>query len=130
MKKSLAVLLFFLGITASAQINLSPYELTITSDQVFAPAQEEIQQINLSFHGQEWPMEVLKYVLLRLRQNPYITEGISVKVTFINSAKTRRTSVEVPVNAFYIQAFKTEEGFNTHYFEFLNETYEWMLEYL
>ena len=130
MKKCVAVVLFFLGVTASAQINLSPYELTITSDQVFAPAQDEIQQINLSFHAQEWPLEVLKYILLRLRQNPFITERISVKVTFVNTAKTRRTSVKVPINAFYIQAFKTEEGFNEHYFEFLNETYEWMLEYL
>lgn len=130
MKKKIAVLLFFIGITASAQINLSPYELTLTSDQVFAPAHEEMDKIDLSFHAQQWPLEVLKYVLIRLRQNPFITDAISIKVTFINTAGTRRISLKVPVSAFYVRAFKTEEGFNEHYFDFLNETYDWMLAYL
>ena len=130
MKKGLVVLLFFIWTNTLAQINLSPYELKITSDLVFSPAQEEVDQMCLSFHAQEWPLEVLKYVLMRLRQNPYITQGIFVQVTFSNSARTRTTSIKVPVNAFYIQAFKTEEGFNEHYFDFLNDTYAWMLEYL
>lgn len=130
MKKYLVVVLFFMGVSSWAQINLSPYKLTLTSDLAFASVQEELDQINLSFHAQEWPLEVLKYVLIRLQQNPYISDGISIQVTLVNTAKTRTTTLKVPVSTFYIKAFRTEEGFNAHYYDFLNETYEWMLEYL
>ena len=68
MKKYLVVVLFFMGVSSSAQINLAPYKLTLTSDLAFASVQEELDQINLSFHAQEWPLEVLKYVLIRLQQ--------------------------------------------------------------
>lgn len=130
MKKIVSILLFFIWTNAIGQINLSPYELTLISDQAFAPAQKEMDQIKLSFHAQEWPLEVLKYVLIRMRQNPFIAEEIFINVTLINTTKTRSTSIKVPVSAFYIEAFKTEEGFNKHYFDFLNDTYEWMLEHL
>ena len=42
---------------------LAPYEMTIESELAFAPAQEEIDQMRLSFEAQQWPVEVLKYTL-------------------------------------------------------------------
>ena len=44
------------------------YELKVTSDIVFKSLNNEIDELNLSFESQQWPVEILKYVLKELRE--------------------------------------------------------------
>ena len=80
--------------TRSAQLGsnqfLAPYEMTIESELAFAPAQEEIDQMRLSFEAQQWPVEVLKYTLFRLQQNPYIVSGFSIELTLQHPDQSKK----------------------------------------
>ena len=112
------------------QVNLlAPYELTITSETVFASTQEELDQMRLGFEAQQWPVEILKYTLYRMRQNPYIVSGFSIKLTLVHPDQSKKIVIDVPVNTDYVKAFRTEEGFNERYVNFLSDTYEWILDY-
>lgn len=129
MKKFLLCLLFFSVFETSAQINfLTPYEISIESELAFAPAVEEIDQMRLSFEAQKWPIDVLRYALVRLQQNPYMVSSFFIQVRIIHPNQSKKITIPVPVNERYIRAFKTEEGFNENYINFLTDTYEWMLE--
>jgi hypothetical protein len=129
MKKFLLCLLFFSVFKTSAQIDfLTPYEISIESELAFAPAVEEIDQMRLSFEAQKWPIDVLRYALFRLQQNPYMVSSFFIQVSIIHPNQSKKIIIPVPVNERYIRAFKTEEGFNENYINFLSDTYEWMLE--
>ena len=129
MKKFLLCLLFFSVIETSAQIDLlTPYEISIELELAFAPAVEEIDQMRLSFEAQKWPIDVLRYALVRLQQNPYMVSSFFIQVSIIHPNQSKKITIPVPVNERYIRAFKTEEGFNENYINFLTDTYEWMLE--
>ena len=129
MRKVVVLLLFFVQLSW-AQIDLSPYEMSITSELAFAPATEEIDQLRLSFEAQEWPVEVLRYALYRLRQNPYLVNTFFIQLTIIHPDQSKKMVIPVPINEQYIKAFKTEEGFNESYYDFLSDTFEWVLERL
>ena len=129
--KKYSLLFFFLAQLSWGQINfLAPYEMTIESELAFAPAQEEIDQMRLSFEAQQWPVEVLKYTLFRLQQNPYIVSGFSIELTLQHPDQSKKLVLAVPVNDRYVKAFRTEEGFNESYVVFLSDTYEWILDFL
>jgi hypothetical protein len=126
--RKIVVLFFFFAQLGWAQIDLSPYEITITSELAFAPATEEIDQLRLSFEAQDWPVEVLKYALYRLRQNPYLESTFFIQLTIIHPNQSKKLLIPVPINERYIKAFRTEEGFNESYYDFLSDTYEWILD--
>lgn len=128
--RKIVVVFFFFAQLVWAQIDLSPYEITITSELAFAPATEEIDQLRLSFEAQEWPLEVLKYALYRLRQNPYLVSTFFIQLTIIHPDQSKKLLIPVPINERYIKAFRTEEGFNASYYDFLSDTYEWILDNL
>lgn len=111
-----------------AQIDLSPYAITLTSEVAFSSANEEIDQLRLSFEAQAWPVEVLKYTLYRLQQNPYIVSTFYVQLTIFHPDQSKKIVLPVPINETYIKAFRTEEGFNEKYYDFLSDTYEWILD--
>lgn len=127
MHKIIILLLFFVQL-GWAQIDLSAYEITITSEVAFAPVTEEIDQMRLSFEAQDWPIEVLKYTILRLRQNPYLVSTFFIQLTIIHPDQSKKLLIPVPINERYIKAFRTEEGFNESYYDFLSDTYEWILD--
>ena len=129
MRRIVVLFLFFVQL-GWAQIDLSPYEISITSEMAFAPATEEIDQMRLSFEAQTWPVEVLKYTLYRLRQNPYLVSTFFVQLTIIHPDQSKKLLIPVPINERYIKAFRTEEGFNECYYDFLSDTYEWILDRL
>ncbi|MEL0275375.1 MAG: hypothetical protein VW943_05550 [Flavobacteriaceae bacterium] len=129
MRKVVVLFLFFVQL-GWAQIDLSPYEISITSEMAFAPATEEIDQMRLSFEAQTWPVEVLKYTLYRLRQNPYLVSTFFIQLTIIHPDQSKKLLIPVPINERYIKAFRTEEGFNESYYDFLSDTYEWILDRL
>lgn len=128
--RKIVVVFFFFAQLVWAQIDLSPYEISITSELAFAPATEEIDQLRLSFEAQEWPLEVLKYALYRLRQNPYLVSTFFIQLTIIHPDQSKKLLIPVPINERYIKAFRTEEGFNASYYDFLSDTYEWILDNL
>jgi hypothetical protein len=127
MHKIIILLLFFVQL-GWAQIDLSAYEITITSEVAFAPVTEEIDQMRLSFEAQDWPIEVLKYTIFRLRQNPYLVSTFFIQLTIIHPDQSKKLLIPVPINERYIKAFRTEEGFNESYYDFLSDTYEWILD--
>lgn len=127
MRKIVILLLFFVQL-GWAQIDLSPYEITLTSEVAFAPATEEIDQMRLSFEAQGWPIEVLKYTMFRLRQNPYLVSAFFIQLTIIHPDQSKKLLISVPINDRYIKAFRTEEGFNESYYDFLSDTYEWIID--
>ena len=127
MHKIFILLLFFVQL-GWAQIDLSAYEITITSEVAFAPVTEEIDQMRLSFEAQGWPIEVLKYTIFRLRQNPYLVSTFFIQLTIIHPDQSKKLLIPVPINERYIKAFRTEEGFNESYYDFLSDTYEWILD--
>ena len=129
MRKIVILLLLFMQL-GWAQIDLSPYEISITSELAFAPATEEIDQMRLSFEAQQWPLEVLKYTLYRLRQNPYLVSSFFIQLTIVHPDQSKKLLIPVPINERYIKAFRTEEGFNESYYDFLSDTYEWILDNL
>lgn len=127
MHKIIILLLSFVQL-GWAQIDLSAYEITITSEVAFAPVTEEIDQMRLSFEAQGWPIEVLKYTIFRLRQNPYLGSTFFIQLTIIHPDQSKKLLIPVPINERYIKAFRTEEGFNESYYDFLSDTYEWILD--
>ncbi len=127
MHKIIIFLLFFVQL-GWAQIDLSAYEITITSEVAFAPVTEEIDQMRLSFEAQGWPIEVLKYTIFRLRQNPYLVSTFFIQLTIIHPDQSKKLLIPVPINESYIKAFRTEEGFNESYYDFLSDTYEWIID--
>ena len=127
MRKIIILLLFFVQF-GWAQIDLSTYEIIITSEVAFEPVTEEIDQMRLSFEAQGWPIEVLKYTIFRLRQNPYLVSTFFIQLTIIHPDQSKKILIQVPINERYIKAFRTEEGFNESYYDFLSDTYEWILD--
>ena len=106
------------------------YELKVTSDIVFNSLNNEIDELNLSLESQEWPVEILKYVLKELRGNPIISSKITVQFIIEHSNKSKLIKIPVPVKEKYIRAFKSEVGFRDNYVEFLSDTYDFIMERL
>ena len=106
------------------------YELKVTSDIVFKSLNNEIDELNLSFESQQWPVEILKYVLKVLRENPIISSKITVQFIIEHSNKSKLIKIPVPVKEKYIKAFKSEVGFRDNYVEFLSDTYDFIMERL
>ena len=106
------------------------YELKVTSDIVFKSLNNEIDELNLSFESQQWPVEILKYVLKELRENPIISSKIIVQFIIEHSNKSKLIKIPVPVKEKYIRAFKSEVGFRDNYVEFLSDTYDFIMERL
>ena len=106
------------------------YELKVTADTVFKSLNNEIDELNLSFESQQWPVEILKYVLKELRENPVISSKITVQFIIEHSNKSKLIKIPVPVKEKYIRAFKSEVGFRDNYVEFLSDTYDFIMERL
>ena len=106
------------------------YELKVTSDIVFKSLNNEIDELNLSFESQQWPVEILKYVLKELRENPIISSKITVQFIIEHSNKSKLIKIPVPVKEKYIRAFKSEVGFRDNYVQFLSDTYDFIMERL
>ena len=106
------------------------YKLKVTSDIAFKSLNNEIDELNLSFESQQWPVEILKYVLKELRENPIISSKINVQFIIEHSNKSKLIKIPVPVKEKYIRAFKSEVGFRDNYVEFLSDTYDFIMERL
>ena len=109
---------------------IKKHELKVNSDIAFKSLKNQIDELDLSFESQQWPVEILKYVLKELRENPIISSKIIVLFIIEHSNKSKTIKIEVPINEKYINAFKSEVGFRDNYVEFLSDTYEFIMERL
>ena len=109
---------------------IKKHELKVNSDIAFKSLKNEIDELDLSFESQQWPVEILKYVIEELRQNPIISSKITVEFIIEHSNKSKIIKIPVPVKEKYIDAFKSEVGFRDNYIEFLSDTYEFLMERL
>ena len=109
---------------------LKKYELRVNSDIAFKSSNNEIDELNLSFESQQWPIEILKYVIKELRENPVLSSKITIQFIIEHSNKSKMIKIPVPVKEKYIGAFKSEVGFRDNYINFLSDTYEFIMERL
>ena len=109
---------------------IKKHELKVNSDIAFKSLKNQIDELDLSFESQQWPVEILKYVLKELRENPIISSKIIVLFVIEHSNKSKTIKIEVPIKEKYINAFKSEVGFRDNYVEFLSDTYEFIMERL
>ena len=129
--KNLVLLLILVSSLSYGQFNFyKPYEVEITSDIPFGSLTSEIDQIRLGLEAQHWSVEVLKYWLIEMQKNPFITGDQKINFILYDSQKRQKIVIRVPVKEKIIRAFKTEAGFQENYIEFISETYEWLLENL
>ncbi len=109
---------------------IKKHELKVNSDIAFKSLKNQTDELDLSFESQQWPVEILKYVLKELRENPIISSKIIVLFIIEHSNKSKLIKIPVPVKEKYIRAFKSEVGFRDNYVEFLSDTYDFIMERL
>tara|TARA_Y100000768_G_scaffold70222_1_gene49473 strand:- start:1211 stop:1618 length:408 start_codon:yes stop_codon:yes gene_type:complete len=109
---------------------IKKHELKVNSDIAFKSLKNEVDELNLSFESQQWPIEILKYLIKELRENPIISSKINVQFVIEHSNKSKLIKIPVPIKEKYIRAFKSEVGFRENYVEFLSDTYEFIMERL
>ena len=130
MKKIFVLLVFFSSLSYSQFSFYKPYQVQVISDIPFGSLVSETDQLRLGLEAQQWSVEVLKYWLNEMRKNPFITGDQKIDFILYDSQKRQKIVIRVPVKEKIIRAFKTEEGFQENYIDFISETYEWLLENL
>ncbi len=128
MRKIIFLTLFCCSFSYSQFTFYKPYEVEVVSNLPYEKLETRVEQTRLAFEAQEWSVEVLKYLLYRMRQEPFISGNQKIKLTINDTYGSRKIEVMIPVSEEIIQAFKTEEGFNERYIDFLSDTYEWILD--
>ena len=109
---------------------IKKHELKVKSDIAFKFLKNQSDELDLSFDSQQWPVEILKYVIKELRENPIISSKIKVQLIIEHPNKSKAIKIVVPIKEKYINAFKSEVGFRDNYVEFLSDTYEFIMERL
>ena len=130
LKKVVLLLLLVSSFSYGQFTFYKPYEVEVTSDIPFGSLTSEIDQMRLGLEAQQWSVEVLKYWLIEMQKNPFITGDQKINFILYDSQKRQKIVIRVPVKEKIIRAFKTEAGFQEHHIEFISETYEWLLENL
>ena len=129
--KNLTLLLILVSSLSYGQFTFyKPYEVEVTSDIPFGSLTSDIDQMRLGLEAQQWSVEVLKYWLIEMQKNPFITGDQKINFILYDSQKRQKIVIRVPVKEKITRSFKTEAGFQEHYIEFISETYEWLLENL
>ena len=130
MKKIFLLLILVSSLSHGQYTFYKPYEVEVTSDIPFGSLTSDIDQMRLGLEAQQWSVEVLKYWLIEIQKNPFITGDQKINFILYDSQKRQKIVIRVPVKEKIIRAFKTEAGFQEHHIEFISETYEWLLENL
>ena len=92
--------------------------------------QTEIDQMRLSLEVQEWCVEILKYWLSEMQKTPFISGDQKINFIIHDSSRSRKITIPIFVREKTVKAFKTEEGFQEQYMDFISDTYEWILRNL
>ena len=132
--KFIFILIFIAEYSFSQEVNLDNFvkkhQLKVNSDIAFKSLKNQSNELDLSFESQQWPVEILKYVIKELRENTFISSKITVQFIIEDPNKSKVIKIPVPIKERYIKAFKSEVGFRENYVEFLSDTYEFIMERL
>ena len=52
---------------------IKKHEVKVKSDIAFKSLKNQSDELDFSFDSQQWPVEILKYVMNELRENPIIS---------------------------------------------------------
>ena len=134
MIKNLFALIFLVQFSFAQEVSfenfVKKHQLKVNSDIAFKTLKNQADELNLSFESQQWPVEILKYIIKEIRENPILSSKISVQFIIEHSNKSKLIRISVPIGEKYIQAFKSEVGFRDNYVQFLTDTYEFIMERL
>ena len=132
--KFIFILIFIAEYSFTQEVNLDSFvkkhQLKVNSDIAFKSLKNQTNELDLSFESQQWPVEILKYVIKELRENTFISSKITVQFIIEHPNKSKVIKKPVPIKERYIKAFKSEVGFRENYVEFLSDTYEFIMERL
>ena len=132
--KFIFILIFIAEYSFTQEVNLDNFvkkhQLKVNSDIAFKSLKNQTNELDLSFESQQWPVEILKYVIKELRENTFISSKITVQFIIEHPNKSKVIKRPVPIKERYIKAFKSEVGFRENYVEFLSDTYEFIMERL
>ena len=134
MIKNFFALIFLVQFSFAQEVSfedfVKTYQLKVNSDIAFKTLKNQADELNLSFESQQWPVEILKYIIKEIRENPILSSKITVQFIIEHSNKSKLIRISVPIREKYIQAFKSEVGFRDNYVQFLTDTYEFIMERL
>ena len=106
--KNLTLLLILVSSLSYGQFTFfKPYEVEVTSDIPFGSLTSDIDQMRLGLEAQQWSVEVLKYWLIEMQKNPFITGDQKINFILYDSQKRQKIVIRVPVKEKIIRAFKT-----------------------
>ena len=134
MIKSFFALIFLAQFSFAQEVSfenfVKKHKLKVNSDIAFKTLKNQADELNLSFESQQWPVEILKYIIKEIRENPILSSKITVQFIIEHSNTSKLIRISVPIGEKYIQAFKSEVGFRDNYVQFLTDTYEFIMERL
>ena len=134
MIKNFFALIFLVQFSFAQEVSfenfVKKHQLKVNSDIAFKTLKNQADELNLSFESQQWPVEILKYIIKEIRENPILSSKITVQFIIEHSNKSKLIRISVPIGEEYIQAFKSEVGFRDNYVQFLTDTYEFIMERL
>ena len=121
--------LLFLSIILSFSQNLTDKKLVlvIVSNIPYKYAKDDLTRVNVSFEVQQWAVEILKLALKEIKENPINKDSFIINFKIYNEERNRIIKIPIKVEDKFVLAFKTEKGFNEKYYDFMNNTYQWIL---
>ena len=84
-------------------------------------------RFKVSFEVQQWAVEILKLALKEIKENPINKDSFIINFKIYNEERNRIIKIPIKVEDKFVLAFKTEKGFNEKYYDFMNNTYQWIL---
>ena len=83
MIKNLFALIFLVQFSFAQEVSfenfVKKHQLKVNSDIAFKTLKNQADELNLSFESQQWPVEILKYIIKEIRENPILSSKITVQ---------------------------------------------------
>ena len=96
MIKNLFALIFLVQFSFAQEVSfenfVKKHQLKVNSDIAFKTLKNQADELNLSFESQQWPVEILKYIIKETRENPILSSKISVQFIIEHSNKSKLIS--------------------------------------
>jgi hypothetical protein len=120
--------LLFLSISLSFSQDLTDkkLDLVIVSNIPYKYAKDDLTRFKVSFEVQQWAVEILKLALKEIKENPINKDSFIINFKIYNEERNRIIKIPIKVEDKFVLAFKTEKGFNEKYYDFMNNTYQWI----
>ena len=101
MIKNLFALIFLVQFSFAQEVSfenfVKKHQLKVNSDIAFKTLKNQADELNLSFESQQWPVEILKYIIKEIRENPILSSKITVQFIIEHSNKSKLIRISVPI---------------------------------